>query len=110
VDLVVAVVDLAGRHDLVARMLGERGQRHVEVVRVLRLHVLAHELFARGPQVHGGHSFSSKPSAAAAPASSPAWAAAAEARARLARSGIASKRIRVTVCESLSISTGIVSP
>src|SRR5437763_1948190 len=39
--LLLAVVDGARRDDLVARV-AERGHRHVELVPVLRLHVLAH--------------------------------------------------------------------
>jgi len=52
-DSIRAVVDVAGRHDLVARM-AERGERGREVVAVLRLHVLAHDGFAPGAQIADG--------------------------------------------------------
>jgi len=41
-NLLLTVEDVAGRHELVPRMI-ERGDRGVEVVTVLRLHVLAHD-------------------------------------------------------------------
>src|SRR3954453_13028441 len=94
VDLFGAVEDLVGRNDLVARVVGEGGQRHVEVVRVLRLHVLADDLLGLVSRVHSysSGSRSLKPRAAAAPRMSPASAAAADARLPSARSGISSKR------------------
>jgi hypothetical protein len=50
-DRLGAVVDLAGRDDLVARVVEGR-QRDVELVPVLGLHVLAHQLLSGLAQGH----------------------------------------------------------
>src|SRR6185312_17359702 len=67
----LAVVDVAGGDDLVARV-GERADGRVEVVDVLRLHVLAHDrlppraqLVMRSP-LHAGTSTTARRSAAQA--------------------------------------------
>jgi hypothetical protein len=52
-DLIRAVVDIAGRDDLVSGMV-ERGHRHVELVTVLGLHVLADDRQATLAQISDG--------------------------------------------------------
>src|SRR5882762_11517879 len=53
-DRLLAVVDVARRDDLVARV-AERLHRHVELVAVLGLHVLAHDLLAGLSEAHAPH-------------------------------------------------------
>src|SRR4029079_6150175 len=53
--LVVAVVDLAGGHDLVMRMAIEGGQCRVELLGHLRVHVFADDCEASLSQIGGDH-------------------------------------------------------
>src|SRR4029077_605608 len=54
-DLVVAVVDLTGGHDLVMRMAVEGGQCRVELLGHLRVHVFADDCEASLSQIGGDH-------------------------------------------------------